>query len=128
MEASKPQQMRLYNKRNERLYLNDSELRRSLHVARQAPPPQRRCALTLAYTGIRLSEARYLRKDAMQLGERVLSVRSLKKRDQHSVREVPLPLRLAAEFTSLDRGSCELIRQDHRKPVARSLRIDGSSE
>lgn len=66
-----------------------------------------------------MSEARYLRQDALQLGERVLSVQSLKKRDLHSVREVPIPLRLAAEFAVLDRDSSGLIWQERGQPVAR---------
>lgn len=72
MEPAKPQQMRLYNRRNERLYLNESELHRFLQVAKTHPGPQRRFAMTLAYTGIRLSEARFLRIEAVQLNERVL--------------------------------------------------------
>ena len=43
--------MRLYNERNERLYLNRSELRRFIRAARQATSRQRLFALTLAYTG-----------------------------------------------------------------------------
>ena len=48
-------------------------------------------ALTLLYTGCRLSEARELTAASLQREEQLLSIRSLKKRDQHHIREIPIP-------------------------------------
>ena len=107
--------MRLYNKRNERLYLNATELQRFIAVAEQAPTPQRTFALTLAYTGLRLSEARSLRVGSVQASERVLSVQTLKKRNQHVVRELPIPKRLASELASTEHVGAFLWQEHNRK-------------
>ncbi len=101
--------MRLYNQRNERLYLNAQELRRFIAAAKTAPGPQRRFALTLAYTGMRLSEARALSSDALQLDARVLSIRTLKRRQQHVIREVPMPFELVSEFRGVGRQNDGLL-------------------
>ena len=109
MERPPTNQKRLYNKRSERLHLNAAELRRFLAAAHTAPVPQRLFALTLAYTGYRLSEARALRHGAIQLEARTVSVRTLKKRDQHIVREIPLPSVLVSEFANLGGAENDLI-------------------
>ena len=90
--------MRLYNQNDERLYLNEQELQRFLDAANQAEPKIRLFALTLAYTGCRLSEARALRFGSLQLDARVVSVQSLKKRHLHVVREIPMPVELVRAF------------------------------
>ena len=111
--------MRLYNKRNERLYLNAEELRQFIEAAKCAPDPQRRFALTLVYTGMRLSEARELKYGSLQLEARVVSVRSLKKRQQHVMREVPLPAALVREFADLAGEAGEFLWQDHGRMILR---------
>ena len=86
--------MRLYNRANRRLYLNASERARFL-TACQAQSPHIRCfALTLFYTGCRLSEARELTTFSVQAQEQLIAIRSLKKRSQHHIREVPVPTSL----------------------------------
>ena len=86
--------MRLYNRANRRLYLNASERARFL-VSCQSQPPHICCfALTLFYTGCRLSEARELTVHSVQSAEQLIAIRSLKKRSQHHVREVPVPTSL----------------------------------
>ncbi|WP_367181132.1 tyrosine-type recombinase/integrase [uncultured Tateyamaria sp.] len=94
--------MRLYSAQSERLYLNSTEVDRFLHAANDAPEMVRLFALTLAYTGMRLSEACCLRRDSIQADARVLSVLSLKKRQKRAVREIPIPAELALAFMSLD--------------------------
>ena len=111
--------MRLYNRRNERLYLNASEMRRFIRAACHAPAPQRSFALTLVYTGIRLSEARFLRADAVQLNERVLSVRTLKQRDAHAIRELPIPPELVSELDRVIAQPNSLLWQEFGRPVPR---------
>lgn len=83
--------MRLYSRTNQRLYLNASERARFLQVCGNQPTERRVFALTLFYTGCRLSEARELTPDAIQFDEQIVSIRSLKKRSQHHIREVPVP-------------------------------------
>ena len=92
------QEMRLYSRDADRLYLNSAERHRFVLAANRASPEIRRFALTLVYTGMRLSEARYLRSDAFQWEARVLSVRSLKKRQASIIREVPIPQPLVDAF------------------------------
>lgn len=91
-------QMRLYDDHARRLYLNAAELEAFIIAAHQAPEPAKRLALILAYTGMRLSEARTLRFDAVQLERRVLSVRTLKQRTKSRTREIPIPLPLLASM------------------------------
>lgn len=111
--------MRLYTLENERLYLNALELDRFLAVARRQPSPQRLFALTLAYTGCRISEALELRFSAMQLDTRVMSFRTLKKRDQHHIREVPMSVELAAAFGDLRGQEKDLVWSENGQPIAR---------
>ena len=112
-------EMRLYDKSSRRLYLNRAELTRFLAVAHNAPPPQRAFALTLAYTGMRLSEARMLRAEDVQLSERVLSVRTLKKRQQQSVRELPMPLALVGEMSEFCGHDRVWLWEQCGRPLAR---------
>lgn len=111
--------MRLYNERNERLYLNVVELGRFIDAAKRAPSRQRLFALTLAYTGARISEARELRYGSLQLDTRVISIRCLKKRNQHIIREVPMPLALVSEFESLSGEDDQLVWQEFGRMIPR---------
>lgn len=119
MENQPTSEMRLYNRRNERLYLNSEELQRFIAAAKRAPLPQRRFALTLAYTGMRLSEVRELRYGSLQLEARVVSVRCLKKRDQHVMREVPMPPALVSEFERLTGDDTALLWHEHGRMLPR---------
>ena len=88
--------MRLYGDRNERLYVNLAERERFIRAATLAPPKVRTFGLTLLYTGCRISEALELTPTAIQLEARTVSIRCLKKRHRHIVREVPIPAVFAA--------------------------------
>ncbi|WP_420860333.1 tyrosine-type recombinase/integrase [Algirhabdus cladophorae] len=83
--------MQLYSRTNKRLYLNATERDLFFKACKKQPLERRVFALTLFYTGCRLSEARALTPAALQFQEQILSIRSLKKRDQHHVREIPIP-------------------------------------
>lgn len=110
--------MRLYNERNERLYLNQSEVRRFLQAAKKRPLRERFFALTLAHTGLRISEALSLTAESFQLEERVLSVRTLKRR-KFVMREVPLPEVFIPECSPYVRGGSGLLWQEHGRPIRR---------
>jgi integrase len=84
-------EMRLYSNTQERLYLNYQERKKFMRAANAAPLHIRSFCLTLALTGCRLSEARELSTDSLQVDTGVLSIRSLKKRDKHHVREIHIP-------------------------------------
>jgi len=83
--------MRLYSAYGHRLYLNTIERHRFEKTARTRPPNIRLLCLVLFYTGCRISEAINLRTHHFQFEEGVISVNTLKKRDNTSVREIPVP-------------------------------------
>jgi integrase len=86
-----PAEMRLYTNDNRRLYLNETERDAFIATAANGPPVVRLFCLTLAYTGCRLSEARYLKLDDIQTNERLVSIKTLKRRRPGHIREVPIP-------------------------------------
>ncbi len=92
--------VQLYDKYNQRLYLNAAERTRFIEAARRSSPDKRSFALTLIYTGCRLSEARALMGHSLQREARIISIRSLKKRDRHVMREVPIPPELVKEMAA----------------------------
>jgi len=96
--------MRLYNRSNRRLYLNASERTRFLAVAKTAPLHIEAFALVLFYSGCRLSEVLELTPASLQIEERLIAVRSLKKRNQHHIREVPVPGMLILTLQNLFSG------------------------
>lgn len=57
--------------------------------------------LTLIYTGCRLSEALELTGASLQSEARLLTFRSLKKRDKVQMREVPVPPELVSELSGM---------------------------
>lgn len=98
-----PSNMRLYDEANKRLYINADERNRfCIAACRQAPHLKAFC-LTLFFTGCRLSEARELTFASIQPNARLISFRSLKKRDQHHIREIPVPKELIDCFADLPR-------------------------
>lgn len=110
--------MRLYNQQNERLHLNADERARFIEAANGQPAYIRIFCLTLLYAGCRLSEARELTTQSLQAGEQRIAVRSLKKRDQHHIREIPIPPALCQSLTELAASAGKLEHtktQDNRE-------------
>lgn len=95
--------MRLYNDKSERLYINADERIRFLEALNSESDDIRAFCLTLFYTGCRLSEARELRFSSIQPKARLISFRSLKKRKQHHIREIPVPQELIDALDGLPR-------------------------
>ena len=95
--------MRLYNDSDERLYINAAERARFIDAAQNVPEHMRTFCLTLLYTGCRLSEARALTTSSLQEGDNLLAFRSLKKRGQHHIREIPIPVSLVQSLARLGR-------------------------
>lgn len=87
---SKPA-MRIYDDWNRRLYLNPADRVAFLAVLPTVPPLVASFAATIFFTGCRLSEARYLRGFNVGISDNIIVVRSLKKRNQHHIREIPVP-------------------------------------
>ena len=84
-------EMRLYDWRKRRLYVNAVEREQFLIAAMRAPAEVRTLCLTLLYTGCRISEALELTPASVQLSDRIITIRSLKKRSKIEMREVPIP-------------------------------------
>lgn len=93
--------MRLYNETTQRLYINASERKRFLKAAYSQEAHIKAFCLILVYTGCRLSEAREITKASIQRNEQLIAIRSLKKREQHHIREIPVPKKLINQILSL---------------------------
>lgn len=88
----------LYAAGGGRKYLNQAERRRALATMEKLPSPQALFALTLTWTGARVSEVLALTASSFQIECSIVAIVSLKRR-KHFVREVPIPpdLMLALE-------------------------------
>ncbi len=90
----------LYSAGGERKYPNHTERQRALNVMQRLAPERALFALTLAWTGGRVSEVLALTPSSFQLEECVVAIRTLKRRKPH-VREVPIA---SALMKALDRN------------------------
>jgi integrase/recombinase XerD len=89
----------LYATDGGRKYLNKDERQRVLAAMAALKPEQALFALTLAWTGARVSEVLALTPLSFQIERGIVAIRTLKRR-RHFVREVPIPPELMA---ALDR-------------------------
>ena len=94
-----PGALGLYTRAGGRKYLNHAERQRALAAMKFLEPGQALFALTLAWTGARVSEVLALTAASFQIDCGIVALHTLKRR-KHSVREVPVPPELIA---SLDR-------------------------
>jgi integrase/recombinase XerD len=94
-----PQPLSLYAADGARKYLNGDERRRVLAAIEFLEPDQALFALTLAWTGARVSEVLALTASSFQVERGIVALRTLKRRKHHT-REVPIPPELMA---ALDR-------------------------
>ncbi|WP_254604158.1 site-specific integrase [Leisingera sp. ANG59] len=90
--------MRLYDRAHQRLYINADERRRFLRATLKRPLKVRCFCLILLYTGCRISEALVLTAEDIQPATRVITFRTLKRRNPHKYREVPVPPSLVELF------------------------------
>lgn len=93
-------EMRLYDREKRRLYVNAAERERFLAVAMKQGTERRLFALTLFYTGCRISEALELSPASIQIDARLITFRTLKKREKLVMREVPIPASLAEDMAT----------------------------
>jgi len=89
----------LYAGNGSRKYLNAAERRRALAAMTTLKRDQCLFALTLAWTGARVSEVLALTPASYQVDDAIVAIRTLKRR-KHHVREVPIP---PALMRALDR-------------------------
>ncbi len=84
-----------------RKYLNVAERRRFLKAAHKRPAQERLLCQALIWTGGRLSEVLALSSERLSIEDGVVIFRSLKKRNQHTYRHVPVPEPLLAELCKM---------------------------
>lgn len=85
-----------------RKYLNQSEREAFFRVVETDPDPAGKAfCLTLFFTGCRISEALNLTVDLVDLTEKALVFRTLKRRGKDHFRSVPIPDTLAVQFRQL---------------------------
>nr|WP_249203081.1 tyrosine-type recombinase/integrase [Gluconobacter cerinus] len=111
--------MQLFDPSGARKYLTVSERTAFLKVAERSPRDVRTLAMTLAWSGCRLSEALALTADRVDLAGGVLVFESLKKRQDGIYRAVPVPPPLL-EALDLVHGVREA---QARRDRGRSLRL-----
>jgi len=83
----------LYDRQGRRKYLNAAERGKALVVMAALPMDKALFALTLAWTGARVSEVLALTPESFQIEQQLVTFRTLKRRC-HSMREVPIPRNL----------------------------------
>ncbi|MDA4844753.1 tyrosine-type recombinase/integrase [Hoeflea poritis] len=115
--ASMNSRMRIYDERNQRLYINAPERQRFLVAANKARLPVRAFCLTLLYTGCRLSEALELTTTSIDPASDLLSFRTLKKRNRHHIREVPIPPELSVVLASLKELRVPMKERENFYPI-----------
>ncbi len=81
----------IYDNQGRRKYLTLSERDRFCRAAMKLPRDERTFCLTIAFSGCRISEALQLTGNRIDLEERVLIIRTLKKRRNDMFRVVPMP-------------------------------------
>jgi integrase/recombinase XerD len=94
MQAKPNTAMNLYTPLGQRKYINSEERARFLTAAALADVQTQTLCMTLAYTGCRISEALELKVSSVQSDSRIISFRSLKKRNHFVMREIPVPQNL----------------------------------
>lgn len=85
----------LYTPNGARKYLNQHERQRALATMIELPRDRALFALTLAWTGARVSEVLALTAASFQIEHDIVAIQTLKRR-RHVVREVPIPPFLTA--------------------------------
>jgi integrase/recombinase XerD len=85
----------LYARSGGRKYLNSAERERALSEMGKLSRSQALFALTLAWTGARVSEVLALTPSSFQIESGIVAIETLKRR-KHCVREVPIPPELVA--------------------------------
>ena len=107
----------LYSRAGERKYLNLHERQRALAAMAVLPPERALFALTLAWTGARVSEVLALRADSFQIECGLVSIVTLKRRGA-CMREVPIP---PEPMAALDRQF--KLRKLQRDPQTANCRL-----
>lgn len=100
----------LYGRNGQRKYLTSQERKRFIAAAKRCPRAEiGTLGLLLAYSGCRISEALDLKRTALNTEDGAVAIRSLKKRGEYIVREVPLPTSVMARLQGLPQTESGLL-------------------
>jgi len=111
--------MRLYDRQNNRLYINADERLRFTSTAEKQNDRVRILCLVLAFTGCRISEALELTSDRILGHESLIVFRTLKTHGRHAFREVPVPASLIVELLQLATGCDSFLWSKADSPLNR---------
>ena len=100
-------EMKLYSGAGERLYLTSQERDRFEEQSRLQPRETMTFALTILYTGCRITEALNLEARHIDMANHAITIMSLKKRTPGHFRSIPIPERLV-ESLNLVHGLREI--------------------
>ena len=114
MNGTQQTAISLYAPGGGRKYLNRFERARALAEMAKLPRSQALFALTLAWTGARVSEVLALTAASFQIESGIVAIVTLKRR-KHCVREVPIPPELMAALSSeFELSTVQRAEQDRR--------------
>jgi len=100
----------LYGRNGQRKYLTSQERKRFIAAAEHCPRAEiGTLGLLLAYSGCRISEALSIKRTALNSEDGAVAIRSLKKRGEYIVREVPLPASVMNRLESLPQTESGLL-------------------
>ena len=115
--------MRLYSTDAQRLYLNKTERLAFKQTTENSPDNIRYLRMMLLHTGCHLSEALNIKPDDIQWNDGIVAIRSLKKRNQHHVRELPVPQEFLDQLKHhLPNTNDQLIWPQHRSTAWRHIK------
>jgi integrase len=117
MRSAAERGMTLYGSQGERKYLNQAERRRVIEAFGRLERGKALFALTLAWTGARVSKVLNLRAHSFQVEQGRVSIRTLKRR-KLVVREVPMPRELMDDLDRYFR-----LRDMQRSPARAGERL-----
>lgn len=107
-----------YDSEGRRKYLTHEEGKKFLKAARKLPGAEALFCQTIYYTGMRISEALALTAQDIDHATGTLRVRTLKKRDKHEFRRIPVPDVLLLGLVQLEAGKTEERLWQFSRPTA----------
>lgn len=131
MGFQRPIDWQVYDGAGRRKYLNRAERQRCLEIADTTDAEARALCYFLLFAGCRISEALALTAEQIEQEERVVWLRTLKRR-KLTFRRIPLPEHVVEMLVSLARGKGDRLWTVHRvtawrwiKAIAKEAGIEG---
>src|SRR5882724_810430 len=118
MHASRQPEPSLFGSNGSRKYLSAAEQKRFQSAIQTLPPKQRLFCAVLSLSGGRISEVLSLTPNAVDVESGDIALRTLKRRKQGFIRQIPLPLQIMSEFErQFGIGTARLAPQLRNRPI-----------